>query len=101
ASANKISGRRKIKVAEVFWVTMEIRLPQPISRIVFRCSGHTKGELLARMPIREGAMLSDELLQRARETATACNERLRIQVRHSLRQEEFLKAAPEIRKTFI
>jgi hypothetical protein len=46
-------------------------------------------------------MLSDELLQRAREAAKAYNERVAILVRQSIRQEEFLKSAPEIRKTFI
>ena len=46
-------------------------------------------------------MLSDELLQRAREAAKAYNERVAILVRQSIRQEEFLKSAPGFRKTFI
>ncbi len=46
-------------------------------------------------------MLSGELLQRAREAAKAYNQRVAILVRQSIRQEEFLKSAPEIRKTFI
>ena len=81
---------------------MEIQLPRPISRIVFQgCSEQVKMELLSRMQIYEGMMLSDELLQRAREAVKAYNERVAILVRQSIRREEFLKAAPEIRKTFI
>jgi hypothetical protein len=81
---------------------MEIQLPRPISRIVFRgCSGQTETELLSTMQIRMGAMLTEELLQREREVAKAYDERLAILVGQSIRQEEFLKAAPEIRKTFI
>jgi hypothetical protein len=81
---------------------MEIQLPRPISRIVFQgCSEQVKTELLSRIQIYEGTMLSHELLQRAREAAKAYNERVAILVRQSIRQEEFLKAAPKIRKTFI
>src|SRR5260370_20392452 len=81
---------------------MEIELPRPISRIVFRgFSEQTKTELLFRMQIHEGTMLSDELLQRAREAAKAYNERVAILDRQSIRREEFLKSAPEIRKTFM
>jgi hypothetical protein len=80
---------------------MEIQLPRPISRILFRgCSEQTKTVLLSKMQIHEGTMLSDELLQRARETAKAYNERLGILVRQSIRQEEFLKSSPEIKETF-
>jgi hypothetical protein len=46
-------------------------------------------------------MLTEELLQRVRETLKGYNERLTILVKQSIRQEEFLKAAPEIRETFI
>jgi hypothetical protein len=46
-------------------------------------------------------MLTDELLQRAREAAKGYNERLAILVRRSIRQQEFLKSAPEVRQTFI
>jgi hypothetical protein len=53
------------------------------------------------MQIHEGTMLSEELLQQAREAAKGYNERVAILVRQSIRQEEFLKSAPEIRKTFI
>ena len=80
---------------------MEIQLPRPFSRIVFRCSEQTKTDLLSRIQIYEGTMLSNELLQRTREAAKAYNERVAILVRQSIRQEEFLKSAPEIRKTFI
>jgi hypothetical protein len=84
-----------------FWVAMEIQLPLPISRILFRgCSEQTQAGLLSRMQIREGAMLSDKLLQQARQAAKAYNERLGVLVRLSLRREEFSKSPPEIRKTF-
>jgi hypothetical protein len=81
---------------------MEIQLPRPISRIVFRgCSQQTKTELLSRMQIHEGTMLSDELLKWARDAGKAYSEPVAILVRQSIRQEEFLKSALEIRKTFI
>ena len=83
-------------------MSMEIQLPRPISRIVFRgCSEQAEAELLSIMQIHEGSMLTEELLQRAREIAKGYNELLAILVRQSIRQEEFLKAAPEIRNTFI
>ena len=85
-----------------FLVTMEIELPHPISRILFRgCSEQTQAELLSRMQIYEGAMLSDVLLQRARQAAKAYNERLGILVRQSIRREEFLKLPPETRERWI
>src|SRR4051794_10782792 len=55
---------------------MDTRLPQQISRIVFRCSEQTKGDLVSRVQIHEGSMLTDELLQQTRETAEAYNQRL-------------------------
>jgi Gram-negative bacterial TonB protein C-terminal len=82
-------------------VIMDVQLPRPISRIVFRCSEQTKAVLVSKMEIHEGSMLTDELLQQARKTAKACNEWLAILVRQSIRQEEYLKSAPELRKTFI
>jgi hypothetical protein len=82
-------------------VIMDVQLPQPISRIVFRCSEQTKTELVSKMQIHEGSMLTDELLQQARETAKAYNEWLSVLVKQSLRQEEYLKSAPEMRKTFL
>ena len=45
-------------------------------------------------------MLSEELLQRARQAAKAYNHRLAVLVRQSIRHEEFFKSPPEIRKTF-
>jgi len=45
-------------------------------------------------------MLSDELLQQARQVAKAYNARLGVLVRVTLRQEEFFKSSPEIRKRF-
>jgi hypothetical protein len=59
---------------------MEIELPRPISRVVFRCSESTTAALLPKMQIHEGAILSDELLRQARETAKAYNERIAILV---------------------
>jgi hypothetical protein len=69
-------------------VIMDVELPQVISRIVFRCSEQAKTELVSKMQIREGSMLTEELLQQARETAGAYNERLAVLVRLSLRQED-------------
>lgn len=80
---------------------MDVQLPQPISRIVFRCSEQTKTELVAKMQLHEGSMLTNELLQQARDTAKAYNELLAVLVKQSLRQEEYLKSAPEMRRTFL
>ena len=80
---------------------MDIQLPQPISRIVFRCSEQTKTEFVAEMQIHEGSMLTNELLQQARDAAKAYNQSLAVLVRQSLRQEEYLKSAPGMRKTFL
>jgi hypothetical protein len=66
---------------------MEIEQPRPISRIVFRgCSEQTKTELLSRLQIHEGMMLSEELLQQAREAAKAYNLRVAILVPRSIGQ---------------
>jgi len=46
-------------------------------------------------------MLTNEHLQQARDAAQACNESLAIVVTRSLRQEEYLKSAPEMRKMFL
>jgi hypothetical protein len=75
------------------------QLPRPISRITFfrGCSEQTQTELLERMQIREGAMLTDELLQRARELAQAFNRRLEVHVRPVRTSEEFLKLPAELR----
>ena len=54
-------------------MTMDFQLPRPISRIVFRCSEQTKTALGSKMQIHEGSMLTDELLQQARETAKGYN----------------------------
>ncbi len=79
----------------------EIQLPRPISRIVFRCSEQAKMELISKMQIHEGEILTGELLRRARETATEYNERLAVLIRQSIRQEEFLKFPPDIKETFL
>lgn len=61
------------------------QLPRPISRIFFRgCSKETQTELLSKMPIHEGAVLSDELLQRALQAAKALDGRLEILVNRAL-----------------
>jgi hypothetical protein len=88
ARAIELARHRRIRLTEVCWLTMEIQLPRPILRIVFRCSEQTKAELLSRMQIHEGMMLSDELLQRTREAAKAYNERVAIVIRQSIRQED-------------
>ena len=55
---------------------IDVQLPQAISRIVFRCSEQTKTELVTKMQIHEGSILTDELFQQARETSkriTSCS----------------------------
>jgi len=80
---------------------MDIQLPRPISRILFRgCSEQTQTDLLLRMRIHEGAILSDRLLQQTRQAAKGYNPRLGVLVRQTIRREEFLKSPPEIRETF-
>jgi len=79
---------------------MDIQLPRPIARIEYRCSEQTKTALVDKMQLHEKAILTDEILDRARETATAYNERLAVLVKQSLRQQEYLKAAPGVRETF-
>lgn len=68
------------------------QLPRPISRISIRgCSEETERALRSRMPIQEGAALSEELLQRTLEVAKAFDERLQIRVDEALSREAFLK----------
>jgi hypothetical protein len=90
-----------LKQVEVFRVTMDVQLPRPISRIVFRCSEQTKTAFVSKMQIYEGSTLTDELLRQARATAKAYNESLAVLVKPSLREEEYLKSAPEIKKEFM
>lgn len=80
---------------------MDVQLPRPISRIVFRCSEQTKTALVSRLQIRKGAVLTNELLQEARDAVTAQNGWLAVLVKKSLREEEYLKCAPEMRESFI
>lgn len=82
-------------------MAMDVQLPRPISRIVFRCSEETKTALLSKVQLHEGSTLTDELLEQARETAKAYNGWLAILVTHSMGHEEYLKSTPEIRRTFI
>ena len=76
-------------------------LPRPISRILFRCSQQTQMDVRSSMPIREGAVLSGELLQKTREAAKAVDEGLEIRVDPAmppLSPEQFLKIPEEIRR---
>jgi hypothetical protein len=50
------------------------------------------------MPIHEGAVLSDELLQSAQQVATALNGRLEFRIDRVLPREAYLKLPPEIRR---
>ena len=69
-----------------------LQLPRPIARIWFRgCSEETERELRSRMPIQEGAVLSDELLRRSLEVVKAFDERLQIRVAQALSREALLK----------
>jgi Gram-negative bacterial TonB protein C-terminal len=90
-----VDGRRTI---ECMAISDRPQLPRPISRISFRgCSKETQIKLLAGMPIHEGAMLSDELLQRTLQVAKAFEERLEILVNQVLPREAYLKLPQEIR----
>jgi hypothetical protein len=90
----------ELKASEVFRVIMDVQLPRPISRIVFRCSEQTKTALVSKVQIREGSMLTAELLQQVRDAAQAYNNSLAVLVKQSLRQEEYLKAEAPMRKAF-
>jgi hypothetical protein len=75
------------------------QLPRPISRIFFRgCSEEAQSALRSRMPIHEGAVLSDELLQSALHVAKAFNLGLEILVSGAVSPEDYLKLPPELRK---
>jgi Surface antigen variable number repeat len=69
-----------------------------ISRIDFRgCSKDTQTELLSRMPIRPGDLLSEEMLEQARQVAKAFDPPLEIFVDQTLPREAYLKLSPEVR----
>jgi TonB family protein len=73
-------------------------LPRPVARIFFRgCPQEIQTELLARVPIHEGDVLSDELLRRTVQVAKALDGRLEIRVDRGLGREAFLKLPPAIR----
>jgi len=60
---------------------MHSNLPRSISRISFRgCPEEMQTALRSRIPIREGTVLTGELLQQAVQEAKALDERLEIQV---------------------
>jgi TonB family protein len=74
------------------------QLPRPISRIFFRgCSKDAQLELLSRIPIHEGALLSEELMQRAQQVAKAFDGRLEMLVNRALPREAYLKLPEKIR----
>ena len=73
------------------------QLPRPISHIYFRCSKESRTELLARMQISEGTVLSDELLQSTRDVVKAFDARLEILVQWVLPREAFHRLPPEVR----
>ena len=76
------------------------RLPQPIAHIFFRgCSEQTRTELLARLPFREGDMLSDDLLEAARRAAQTVRERVGIRISDAHSREELLRLPPPVRPT--
>src|SRR3954469_9325352 len=73
------------------------RLPAPISHIFFRgCSEATQTALLARLPFREGDMLSDDLLEQARQAEKSLDDRLGIRLNDDSR-EELLRLFPQVR----
>jgi hypothetical protein len=74
-------------------------LPRPISSILFQaCPLEIQTELLSLLPIREGAALSDELLQTVIQTVKAFNPSLEIQVTPGSGRKEFLALPPEIQR---
>jgi len=83
-------------------LTMESQpspFPRPVARIFFRgCPQETQTELLSRMPIHEGDLLSDELLSRTVRVVQALDRRLEIRVDRGLGREAFLKLPPAIRE---
>jgi len=74
------------------------QLPRPVSRVLFQsCSKEAQTELLCRLPIREGELLSGELLNRTRQVLEAFSPRLEVLVRARLRRDDFLKLPETIR----
>ncbi len=74
----------------------QLQLPRPISHIYFRgCSQKAQTELLARMPIHQGGLLSSELLQRTEEVAKAYDGRLEIALAPILSPDALLELPRE------
>jgi hypothetical protein len=74
-------------------------LPRPVARILFQaCPRETQAELLSRLPFREGATLSGELLQTAIQVVKAFTPSIEIQVSQGGSRKEFLALPPEIQR---
>jgi hypothetical protein len=72
-------------------------LPGPVSHIFFRgCSDEIRTALRSKLPFREGDILSEKLLEQAREAARSVNEHLGIRIDSDSR-EELLRLPPEAR----
>ena len=73
------------------------RLPAAISHIFFRgCSEATQTALSAQLPFREGDLLTDELLEQARQAAKSIDSYLGISIAADSR-EELLRLPSELR----
>ena len=73
----------------------------PIAHIFFQgCPEDTRRELLERLPVREGDVLSEDLLQRAVQAAKAFDRRLEIRVGRAASREEYLKIPQQVRDKY-
>lgn len=77
------------------------QLPRPISHVFFRgCPKEALTGLLSRIPIHEGDMLSDELLQRTLQTLKTFDRQLALRVDRALPREAYLKLPYEVRNKY-
>src|SRR5689334_18436810 len=74
-----------------------LRLPARISHIFFRgCSEATQTALRSRLPFQEGGLLSEDLLEQARQAAKSLDAHLGIRINADSR-EELLRLPPQVR----
>ncbi len=73
------------------------QLPGPVSHIFFRgCSEATQTALRSKLPFQEGDILSENLLEQARQAAKSLDQHLGIRINADSR-EELLRLPPEVR----
>src|SRR3954451_12633448 len=74
-------------------------LPRPIARLWIRgVSNQTRDELLSRIPIHLGEMLTDELLERALRVGKTIHEALEAQVGRGMSLDEYSRLPEGLRK---